>query len=191
MVKNVIIVHGCNEKDKENIIKYNLPSQNLRHWIPWLKRELEKRGFEVFNPLMPKNWEPSYEEWKKEFERISLNEETIFVGHSSGGGFLVRWLGETKRKVKKLILVAPAIVHDRWIHPEKLLKFDINKNIKDNVGDIVIFVSEDDSRGIREAVNIFSNKLNVKPIWLKNKGHFIFTEMGTEEFPELLEEVLK
>ena len=32
----------------------------------------------------------------------SLNEESVLVGHSSGCAFLVRWIGETKVKVKKV-----------------------------------------------------------------------------------------
>jgi hypothetical protein len=34
-------------------------------------------------------------------------------------------------------------------------------------------------------------KLGGKLINIKGKGHFTFDDMGTEEFPELLEEILK
>jgi len=33
----------------------------------------------------------SYKEWVMEFERFDTNKETILIGHSTGGGFLVRW----------------------------------------------------------------------------------------------------
>ncbi|MEA3414110.1 MAG: hypothetical protein U9Q99_01110 [Nanoarchaeota archaeon] len=65
----VIIVHGSNPNDRENIIKYNLPPQNKRDWIAWIKKKLEEKNIECINPLMPENWEPVYEKWKQEFEK--------------------------------------------------------------------------------------------------------------------------
>lgn len=187
---NVVIVHGVNDT-KEEATSPKWESENIRHWKPWLKRELEKRGISVSNELYPQDWDPKYEEWKKVFERNEINENTILIGHSAGGGFLVRWLGETEKKVKKLILVAPAVVHGEWIHPEDLLKFKINPKVKNLAEEIVIFVSDDDSRSILESVEIISKVLQIKPIKFKGKGHFTFGDMGSYEFPELLEEILK
>ena len=62
---------------------------------------------------MPEPWKPDYEKFKKEFEKYKVDENTILVGHSCGCAFLVRWLGETKKKIYKLILVAP------WKIPKK------------------------------------------------------------------------
>ena len=62
--------------------------------------------------------------------------------------------------------------------------------MKSIVKKIIIFVSSDDDKGILRSVEIFSKKLNVKPIIMTNKGHFTLGEMGTEEFPELLSKIL-
>jgi predicted alpha/beta hydrolase family esterase len=62
---------------------------------------------------MPSPWYPDYEKFKKEFEKYSVNENTILIGHSCGSSFLVRWLGETKRKIFKLILFTPWKVHQK------------------------------------------------------------------------------
>jgi predicted alpha/beta hydrolase family esterase len=149
-MKNVIIVHGTNEKDRENMIKYKLPPQNEREWIGWIKSKLDEKEIMCVAPLMPENWNPKYEDWKKEFEKNNIGENSILIGHSAGGGFLVRWLGETKKKIKKLILVAPAIIHSGgWKPLNDLLKFEIDKSVGDNVNEIIIFVSNDDIKGIR------------------------------------------
>jgi uncharacterized protein len=188
---NCIIVHGSDQNDLE-AIKKGIPPQNKRHWIPWIKNALEGKGIKTDAPLMPKNWAPSYGEWKEVFEKLDVNENTVLVGHSVGAGFLVRWLGESEKKVKKLILISPAILHSGyfgWL--KSIINFKINKGIPTFVGRIIIFSSDNDMEGIKEAVEIYSKELNVKPIELKNKGHFLIQEMGTEEFPELLDEIIK
>ena len=76
---NVIVVHGSNVNDKENIKKYNLPPQNERGWLGWIKEELEGKGIKCFNPLMTDNWAPKYSEWKEEFEKLEVNENTIEI----------------------------------------------------------------------------------------------------------------
>ncbi len=192
MKGKVIIIHGSNKHDRENIMKYNLLSQNERDWIGWIKEELKKRNIECICPLMPENWAPIYGKWKEEFEKISLEENDILIGWSSGGAFVVRWLGETKKKIKKLILVAPAIASEEL--EEGIMKdfhlFNINSKIKDNIKEIILIESDNDSEGILEAGKKYCKKLKISPIILHNKGHFTGHKMG-REFPELLEEILK
>src|SRR3989344_2987707 len=109
--RNCVIIHGC----PSNAERAKNPETRTydKHWIPWLKKELDAAGMKTDTPLMPTPWEPEYEKFKKEFDRCEVNEDTILVGHSCGAAFFVRWLGETKRKVLKLILVAP------WKIPEE------------------------------------------------------------------------
>ena len=188
---NCIIIHGSNPKDKEKI-KRGVPTQNKRNWLSWLKGKLEEKGIKTDTPLMPKNESPLYEDWKNEIENLFVDENTILVGQSAGGGFLVRWLGENEIKSKKLILVAPAIVHnEEYSYLEKMLKFKINKNIKNNTGEIVIFVSDDEREGIKKSVKILHEHLGGKLIELKGKGHFTMKYSIEKAFPELLKEVLE
>ena len=103
-MKNCIILHGCTDDEKDN---------PTGHWISWVKKELENKNIQTIVPLMPEPWNADYYKWKKEFDKLNVNEETILIGHSCGAAFLIRWLGDTKRKIKKLILVAP------WVLPDK------------------------------------------------------------------------
>jgi hypothetical protein len=163
-----------------------------KHWIPWTKKQLMNEGITTENPLMPTPWEPDYEKFKNEFERHSVDEQTVLVGHSCGSSFLVRWLGESKRKIAKLILVAP------WKIPDKddefrrnFYTYEIDKTIKDRVGEIIMFTSENEEDDGKKSLAIFNEAFGGGIVELKNHGHYVLRDMGTEEFPELVEAVLK
>lgn len=161
-----------------------------KHWIPWLKEKLEEKGVLVDTPLMPAPWEPDYKLWKGEFSNLRVNEDTILVGHSCGGGFLVRWIDESKTKVKKLILVSPGKVgktrNKSNLYGNKLIK-NLDKYIRDK---IVIFTSNDDIPEHIDGAYEYEKELPAKIIFLRNHGHFCEKDMGTVEFPELLAELL-
>ena len=136
----VVIVHGSNPKGKENLARGE-PNLNEKHWLPWLKEKLEEKGIEVFNPLMPEHWNPSYSEWKKEFEKLVLDYDTILIGHSAGAGFLTRWIQETGKKFRKLILVAPGrVVDENNLYLKAFYGPELDEKIKDNFEEIVIFL---------------------------------------------------
>lgn len=140
---NCIIIHGC-PSDVEKTMNPETRTYD-KHWIPWLKRNLIALGIETETPLMPDPWEPNYQKFKTEFEKYNVDENTILIGHNCGSAFLVRWLGETKRKIFKLILVAP------WKIPDKDDKFRkefytylIDESIKSRVSEIMMFTADDE-----------------------------------------------
>ena len=189
---NCIIVHGC----PSNIEKAMNPETRTydKHWIPWIKRELEKRGIKTFVPLMPEPWKPNYENWKKEFDKLPVNENTILIGHSCGGAFLVRWLGETKKEINRLILVAPwKLPYGRgknFFIKKEFYDYKIDEKIKSRVNKIIIFTSNNEELDGKESVKIFHKAIGGKIIEIENRGHYTLEDMGTEEFPELLKEIL-
>lgn len=71
--KRVFIVHGWDDNPK-------------KHWFPWLKKELEKRNFEVYVPQLPDSENPRIYNWvPKLAETVNTSDEqTYFVGHSLG-----------------------------------------------------------------------------------------------------------
>ena len=187
---NCIIIHGCPAIEERAMD----PEKRTyaKHWIPWVREELKKSKIKIETPLMPNPWKPSYETWKREFDKLEINEDSILVGHSCGCAFLVRWLGESSQKIKKLILVAP------WKIPgesdeikKKFYNYPINEDIKSRVGESVIFTADDEHEDGKKSAKIFHDALGGKVIELKNHGHYILGDMGTEEFPELLKEVLE
>lgn len=198
--KKVVMLHGWHKGDISNIPEF-LPD-NPANWMGWTKQELEKRGYTVTNPFIRYGYRSEYEDWKREIEKIDIDDDTILVGWSSGGAFWVRWLGETKRRVKKLILVAPAKVvgnakinKTTEIKPENRLQWDkfhdfvTDPTIKDHVGNIIIFISNDVD-WLVEAAHLYSEELNAKLITIENQGHFSNHERTGPAFPELLAVVI-
>ena len=207
--KNVIMLHGWWHGDVAEIPEF-LPD-NPGNWMGWAKLELEKRGYNVMNPFIRFGHQIEYEDWKKEIEKLTIDENTILVGWSAGGAFLVRWLGETKRRVKKLILVAPAKVTgipsdllkqdnqraldgltetelaSNW---ERFMYFKTNSTITERVKDIVVFVSDDDP-WLVESARLYTKELKARLREIPGQGHFTNAEREVVEFPELMEECLK
>lgn len=186
---NCIIIHGS-PRDQEHWI----PIGDERRWQTWIKRELEKRGIETFTPTMPNPVEPRYADWKEEFEKLPVNENSILIGHNAGGAFLPRWLGENKQKIKKLLLVAPGKyigTYPNAKHNTELYDFEIDPTIKERVGEIVIFTSPEEPPHRQKDIALYKEVFGAQVISLPGRGHFIFSDTKTNEFPELLEEVLK
>ncbi|MEK9154669.1 MAG: alpha/beta hydrolase [Patescibacteria group bacterium] len=190
MNKTVFIIHGCSS----NIEKAKNPETRTydKYWIPWIKKELTARNIQAEMPLMPTPWEPDYEKFKTEFEKREIGENAILIGHSCGCAFLVRWLGETKKKIAKLILVAP------WKIPNKddefkkaFYNYPIDENIKSRVGRIIMFTADDEKDDGKKSLKIFHKALGGEVIKLSGRGHYTMSDMGTEEFPELLKAVLE
>jgi len=190
-MKNAIILHGtC---DKEEYYSQEYPSASNFHWLPWLQKQLLIKDIEAVTPEMPHGYMPDYTVWKREFERFDILPETILVGHSCGGGFLVRWLSENKDKqVGKVVLVAP------WLDPNKtkgkendFFDFEMDTEIVSRTQSMTIFTSDDDMEAIHTSVNkIMDTIAGIKLVKFEGMGHFCLGDLGGEAFPELLAEVL-
>ena len=184
----VIIIHGGPDEDERKLA----PKERSydKHWMPWTKKQLESKGWTVELPQMPNPWEPQYKEYKKEFERLEVNHNTVLIGHSRGCAFLVRWLGDSRQKIKKLILVAPwKVAEEGHEFKKKFYDFDVDSSIRENIDEIVIFTADDEEEDGKKSLEIYKKALGGKIIELKNRGHYTLDEMGTEEFQELIKEI--
>jgi predicted alpha/beta hydrolase family esterase len=190
-MKNAIIIHGtC---DKEEYYSPEYPSASNFHWLPWLVKQLLIKDIHAVTPEMPHGYMPDYVVWKREFERFDITNETILVGHSCGGGFLVRWLSENKDKnVGKVVLVAS------WLDPNKtkgedndFFDFVMAPELVSRTQGVTIFNSDDDMEAIHTSVKqIMETIPEIKLVQFQGKGHFYLSDLGKEAFPELLEEVV-
>lgn len=183
-MKKAIIFHGMPEEHEYQ------GNESQMHWIPWLKEKLEANGYQVFNPELPRAYKPIYEDWLKIFQQFPLDEETVLVGHSCGGGFLLRYLSENDVKVDKVVLVAP------WLDPRKHLEtgffdFSIDPKVSNKSQCTTIFVSSDDGEDVLTSVATLTKAVpGVTVKQFTDKGHFTFGDMGQKEFPELLQIIL-
>jgi uncharacterized protein len=188
-MKNAIIVHGtCSRKEYFSDEKPSLSNQN---WIPWLQKQLIMREITAYAPDMPYAYKPDYSIWKREAERYTIGPETMLVGHSTGGGFWVRWLSEHPDvRVGKVVLVAP------WLDPNNIKKttffdFKFDTHLVERTKGLTIFHSDNDHLGIHWSVDTFREKLQGHHYKEFHKyGHFCYEDMLSQEFPELLDELL-
>ena len=186
---NCIIVHGC-PSNAEKAMNEETRTYD-KHWIPWTKEQLISKGIEVETPLMPEPWKPNYNKFKEEFEKYEVNEDSVLIGHSCGCAFLVRWLGETKQKIDKLILVAPwKIPDENDEHRKEFYIYPIDESIRERINKIVMFTADDEGDDGKKSLKIYNKFLGGKIIELKGHGHYTMGDMGTTEFPELIEEII-
>jgi uncharacterized protein len=183
---NCIIIHGCSSVPGDPIDLSGKPNHNI--WISWAREELIARGIPTTTPIMPEPWAPDYEKYKKEFEKQDINENTILIGHSCGCAFLVRWLGDTKRKVAKLILVAPGKIARKGNTAKELFYgYPIDETIKNRVREIIMFTADNEEENGKESLKMFHDVLGGEVIEIKRRGHYTMENGGKAEFPELIE----
>lgn len=192
-MRNAILIPGRPDKDEYYDPQY--PSNSNSHWFPWLTKQLMIKDVFTVALEVPRPWQPRYDVWKKELERFEVTPETILVGHSCGGGFIVRWLSENKsQKVSKVVLVAP------WLNPENnprsdtadFFDFKIDPDLVARTNGVTIFGSNNDKKTIHTSVSILKKEIKrIEHRKFSDMGHFCYGDLKTDVFPELLEEILK
>jgi len=164
-MKNILIIHGTEGYPEEN-------------WFPWIKNELEGCGYQVIVPQFPtpQNQNPEYWfETLKTYESL-FNEETVLIGHSCGGAFLLRVLEKINARIKVAVFVAASagvkpIKYYEIDRPFVEEPFDWDK-IRSSAEHFLVFHSEDDPFICIENGELIAKELGTDLIRLKDAGHF-------------------
>ena len=174
MVKRVFIVHYWHGNPNDC-------------WYPWLKKELEKKGYEVFIPVMPDTDNPKIDKWVKKLKSVvgKPDKGTFFIGHSVGAQTIMRYLESINKnndvKVGGIFFVAgwftltPIVTESKeegktakpWL--DKKINFSKTTSTTKN---IVAIFSDDDHYVPKENIKLFKELLHAKIIIEKNKGHY-------------------
>jgi len=183
MKNNVLIFHGTEGCPEEN-------------WFPWLKEKLEAKGCKVFvpkfpsPPIVPSKISEWFEVLKK-YEQY-IDENTIFIGHSLGGVFVLRVLEHLKHPVRAAFFIGtpigvrPILNYSR---DSAFSSFDFNwKIIKNNSKYFVVFHSDNDPYVSLKNGEELAEKLGVKISFIPNAGHFN-KKAGYLTFPDLLSKI--
>lgn len=193
-MKHVLLIHGLPNKDE--VLGDVWPSPSNAHWFPWVQKQLTRQGILCQTLEMPRSYNPVYKEQERVLNQMEISEETTLVGHSCGGGFLIRYLSEhTDIKPKKVILVAPWLDLEHYLkelNPESdYFDFTIDAHLAERT-QLVCMYSTDDDAFILNTVDTIKQEIpNVEYKVFSDKGHFTEPDLGTKEFPELLSEILK
>lgn len=187
-MKQTIIIHGM--PGKEEYFGSDMPSPSNAHWIPWVQKELSKKN-EISQALeMPKPYFPIYKDYREVFEQMKISNETTLIGHSCGAGFLIRYLSENANvKPKRVVLVAPWIDLERYLVDQgnNFFNFELDKELGNRLK-VHVLISSDDDQAMLDTVNKLKAEVpHIMYHEFADKGHFTKGDLGTEEFPELLE----
>lgn len=186
-MKEAIIVHGWEGSPEE-------PMHN------WLKKEIEKKGYNVSVPKMPNPSAPKIKAWVghlKKFTKL-IDEDAYLIGHSVGSQAVLRYVQtlKTNKKIKGIILIAPwmhldaTTIEEEGEEVRKIAKpwmeTPINwKKVKSHCKNFVCIFSNNDPYVPLSDRRIFKNKLKAKVITLKNRGHFTESD-NIKKLPEVL-----
>jgi predicted alpha/beta hydrolase family esterase len=157
------------------------------NWYPWLKKELESRGYDVFLPDLP-TIHTDMPDMNKQISFIenvlTIDKNTIIFGHSIGCLLGMR-LAE-KYKLKKLFLIAGWDFNDlteghKLFWPNKLN----HALIKKHVHEMYCISSDNDPYMTAFTTEEMSKRLGAQFILVKGAGHFT-TQFGITKIPEIL-----
>ena len=188
MAKRVFIIHGWGGCPEEG-------------WFPWLKGELEKRGFIVQVPEMPDTENPKIDTWVPFLSRLVHNPdgETLLVGHSIGCQTILRYLeslGEGVR-IGGAVLVAGWVSLTNLSGPkeERIARLWLERPIEwDRVlrhtRNFVAVFSDNDNHVPVSNSEVFRKRLGARIFLEHGKGHFTGDE-GVKEIPVVLNSLLE
>lgn len=189
MNKRVFIVHGWDGTPKAN-------------WFPWLKKELEIKGFEVYVPQLPDPGNPRIYNWVPKLAKTvgKADEQTYFVGHSMGCKTITLYLESLPKNIKigGAVFVAGFFKRVTGLDgpgvPETIkhwLGAPIDfKKTKSHLAKSITIFSDNDPYVPLDNQDDFHNKLCSKIIIEHQKGHFN-EAAGITKLPIALESLLK
>lgn len=182
-MNNYFIIHGSFGKPFEN-------------WFPWLEKKLSEYKLPCFIPHFPTPEHQNFTNWEKllnyYFVLGLINDETIFIAHSSAPIFIAKCIIKNKIKIKGFISVAG---FNNFFSGMKDFD-DVNKSFFLDNSELSkfkhycsfshCFISENDPYLPIEKLKEFSNAIGANLHIIPQGGHFN-TNSGYIEFNELLE----
>jgi hypothetical protein len=180
-MKNALILHGTGNNSSGN-------------WFPWLKEELEKRGYEVWSPDLPRADKPNSKRYNGYIlgnSRWKFNEKSVIIGHSSGAVAVLGLLQHLPENsvVNTCILVSSFKDNLGSKDLDGLFEepFDF-KEIKKHAKHFIFIHSDNDPYCPLDHAKYLAKKTGGKLIVKKGQGHFnLETGEKYKQFPLILE----
>ncbi|MCJ7740250.1 alpha/beta hydrolase [Candidatus Microgenomates bacterium] len=182
MNRDVLIFHGTAGNPQEN-------------WFPWLKEKLEKKGCRVFVPQFPTPEGESLGAWLKVLDGYKqyINKETILIGHSKGGLFLLRVLERLKEPIYASFFVSAPIGIKSYVYYNQSYKFAHGfnfdwKTIKSHSQHFTVYHSDDDPYTCLDNGKGLAKNLGIQLTFIPQAGHFN-EKSGYIKFDRLLKDI--
>ncbi len=180
--KKLIIVHGFEGSPEHG-------------WYPWLKGEVERKGWEAHAPTLPNTNDPQVHEWLPTLTQATgkVDENTYMVGHSLGCITILRFLETMKdgESIGGAIFVAG---FDNSLGNRKIEGFfqaPVNwEKAKRACKKFVVINSEDDPQVPVDNSVRLKNNLDAKKMVVNGYRHFTSID-GVNSLPLVLQELLE
>ena len=181
-MSTIFLIHGSFGKPFEN-------------WLPWMETKLSEEKFRCFAPHFPTPEGQNYPNWCKLLDYYRdlnlINENTIFVGHSSGAIFTARYIADHRLRVKAYISVAG---FNQFLSGDATFD-NINKSFftdQENLHRLVelaakryCFISDNDPYLPVDKLNEFASCIEAEKFVVAGGGHFN-SAAGYDKFEQLL-----
>lgn len=188
--KRVFFIHGWGGAPEEG-------------WRPWLKEQLEAKGFTIINLSMPDTDYPQMNKWVTTLRDavISPDKNCYFVGHSIGCQTILRYLESLPENIKVggAVFVAGWTILTSQATPDEETRaiakpwietpIDWAK-VKGHTNNFIAIFSDNDPYVSLNESEVFKDKIGAKIITLTNKGHFSGDD-GITELPVALDAILQ
>jgi len=173
-------------------------------WYPYVKKELEARGFQVAVPAFPDSENPKLDKWLPMLKEIvgKPDEELYLIGHSLGCATIMRYLEDLadNEKVGGVVFVAGySHIQDSKLNFKEIKNFfmiplNLEKIKNKSKNGFVAIHSDDDPYVSLKYAGIFRERLGAKIIIKQDMGHFsgaIEGEKACLELPEVVQSIEK
>lgn len=169
------------------------------HWFPWLRGELQQRGYEVFAPELPGNHTPNRDVYEAFFKNSGWDfTDNLLIGHSSGTTTILNllmadWFPEIKGSVMVGTFLNEKLTKDAdWYELGQfdnlfVQDFDIEK-IKNKCPEFIFVHGDNDHACDYNDAKEFCHKLGGEFITIKNGAH-LSSGSGITEIPQMIEKL--
>ena len=150
------------------------PEEN---WFPWMKEKLESAGYSVIVPQFPTPAGESLDAWFQVFEvyKDRVDENTIVIGHSLGGLFLLHVLARLPHPIRAACFVGTPLAVNRVQGYSIDPGFDFDnhwEDVKNKAEHFVVFQSDNDPYVPLDNGTELATHLAVELSSVPGAGHF-------------------
>ena len=164
-------------------------------WFPWLGKELESRGYDVYIPAMPNTDAPEITPWVQTLKSTLADnpaQRILLVGHSIGCQTILRYLSEAYVPADRALFVAGWIeligldetekaIAQPWLETSVAIP-PLRAHLKQSTA---FFSVDDPLVPLEPNRQFFEEQIGSKTVTLDGYNHFD-EDAGVRAIPELL-----